>query len=99
MSSSADHPVTIDIQTATESPITEADVTRLRAEAGLTDETPEPRITPAGASSDVAYAEDEEGDDDLDRALEQRGRALEDTDAEAGVPDGAAREDEMPPDA
>lgn len=74
-------PVTIDIETATESTITEADVTRLRTEAGLETGEPVPRATPADASSDIAYddddAADHSADHDLDRALDHRARVSE----------------------
>lgn len=92
-------PVTIDIETATESTITDADLTRLRSEAGLTSEAAPPRTIPEGASSDVAYevpaGTDVSEDHDIDEALAQRGRETEEA-QDADVPEGAAREDEVP---
>jgi hypothetical protein len=100
MSTDDDHPVTIDIETATESTITAGDVDRLRDEAGLGDGDPAPRTIPADASSDVAYDDedagaDTSGDHDIDKALDHRARDLQDQ--PAGVPEGAARDDDMPP--
>ncbi|MCW2972142.1 MAG: hypothetical protein JWN72_415 [Thermoleophilia bacterium] len=97
-SSDTDRTVTIDVQTATESPITAADVQRLRSEAGVDDEPAEPRTPPVDASSDAGYDDDasadHSADHDIDRALEHHDRPFQDQ--PDGVPEGAGRTDEMP---
>jgi hypothetical protein len=97
----AEHKVTIDVETATETATQPEDVERIRREAGLEEGDLPPRGVPAGASSDEGYNDDDDvdtdrsHDHDIDLALAHHIPEAEDQ--PVGVPDGAARDDELPP--
>lgn len=95
-----DRPVTIDVETATETVTREEDVHRIRREAGVEAGDPPPRGEPSGEASEVEQdrprgsGADGDHDHSIDRALDAHAR--EETDQPSGVPDGAARDDEQP---
>lgn len=98
---SDDRPVTIDVETATETATRPEDVARVRREAGLEDGAPPRRGVPSGERSEVGRerprGSDADGQHDhtIDRALAAHARSYQHQ--PAGVPEGAARDDELPP--
>lgn len=93
--------VTIDAETATETSTRPEDVARVRREAGVEDGEAPPRGEPSGEDSEVGRARprgsgaDGDHDHSIDRALAATTQDLQDQ--PSGVPDGAARDDELPP--
>jgi hypothetical protein len=68
-----DRPVTIDIETATESTMRPEDVERIRREAGIEEGEPPPRGEPSGSDAEVERREGHgEHDHRIDRALQHR---------------------------
>lgn len=96
-----DRPVSIDVETATESATRPEDVERIRREAGLEEGEPPPRGVPSGEDSAVGQmkprGEDrpDSGDHTIDDAMAARGERIQDMSGSA--PEGAAREDPLPP--